>query len=54
MGPKISPSAVAVDEWSLALLCGEKINENPKDPGFAPRPGPGKLKKPLSVVDGRL
>ena len=26
-------------EWSLALLSGEKIFENRKDPGFAPRPG---------------
>ena len=26
-------------EWSLALLSGEKIFENRKDPRFAPRPG---------------
>ena len=30
----------AVAEWSWVLLNGEKINENQKDPGFAPRPGP--------------
>ena len=29
----------AVAEWSEALLSGEKINENKKDPGFTPRPG---------------
>ena len=29
----------AVAEWSKALLLREKINENQKDPRFAPRPG---------------
>ena len=29
----------AVAEWSKALLVREKINENKKDPRFAPRPG---------------
>ena len=29
----------AVAEWSKALLLREKINENQKDPWFAPRPG---------------
>ena len=29
----------AVAEWSKALLKREKINENQKDPWFAPRPG---------------
>ena len=31
--------------WSKALLSGEKINENQKDPGFAPRPGQKEKKK---------
>ena len=28
----------AIAEWSKALLSGEKINEDQKDPGFALRP----------------
>ena len=38
----------AVAECSQALLSGEKINENKKDPGFAPRPGQTLKKEDLA------
>ena len=40
-------SGGAVAEWSKALHSREKINENQKDPKFAPRPGQP-LKNPFN------